>query len=444
MLHEGLTEFIISYIAGRRQVKLDSFDKDTAKRLSAVTEGERPELEVKISQDRCELERRYETRAWLTDAAKRAEQISLVTHAAKYTHGDSKSSSIFSNMGVNDGYLSTSTLIKPAVDAVGNAAALDIAKLLQTEIDDDSLLSCLQRGDYLVLKELSENDEQLALWIQGFSCALTTTQPMSHKLAKQVYVPVGDSYHLLNPLFSSSLAQALHQRIIALRFSEDSKAVWTARRDKKWHADPLVIFPQTAVMNFGGTKPQNISALNSSRGGRVWLLSSASPQWETQDKPPVALKTLFGQGPYERATRMLRRRLIQLLVSAGESNNYAIRQQRDRYIDELIDPLFNIAADIQRREWAGWTADEKCQLKPHQQLWLDPRRAKNDEAFFNEREKGDWQDAVANDFALWLNSHLRRAELKVGETERREWQTQPLFKRRLREMEQAIRRYRDE
>lgn len=444
MLHEGLTEFIISYIAERRQAKLDSFDKNTVKRLSAVTEDERPELEVKISQDRYELERRYETRAWLTDAAKRADQISLVTHPAKYTHGYSKSSSILSQTITKEGYLSSSTLNDPAMDIDGNSAVLDVGSLLQAKIGGDSLLSCLQRGDHLALKELSENDEQLALWIQGFSRALTTTRPMSHKLAKQVYVPVGDSYHLLNPLFSSSLAQALHQRMVALRFSEESKIIWKARHDKKWHADPLVIFPQTAVMNFGGTKPQNISALNSSRGGRVWLLSSASPQWETQDKPPVALKTLFGQGPYERATRMLRRRLIQLLVSAGENNNYAIRQQRDRYIDELIDPLFNIAADIQCREWAGWTADEKCQLKPHQQLWLDPWRAKYDEAFFNEREKGDWQDAVTDDFALWLNSHLRRAELKVGEAERREWQTQPLFKRRLREMEQAIRRYRDE
>lgn len=439
MSQTGLTGFVVEYIAKRRQTRLDTFDKDAAKRLN----GADATLESQILQERRELEQRYETRAWLTDAASRAGQISLVTHAAKFTHGDAKSSSIFTQTEAQDGYLSTSTLAKPAVDAVGNAAALDVAKLLQTEVDGDSLLDCLKRGDASPLTSLAENDAQLALWIDGFSRALTTKQPTSHKLAKQVYVPVGEGYHLLNPLFSSSLAQAMHQRMVALRFSEESKAVWQTRRDKKWHSQPLVVFPNTAVMNFGGTKPQNISALNSSRGGRVWLLSSSAPQWEIQDKAPVGIKTIFGQGPFERNTRQIRRRLTDLLIKTRGDKNEVIRRQCERYADQIIDMLFNVAADIQRRDWAGWTQSEKCQLKAHQKLWLDPWRAKIDASFFNERDKDEWQELVADDFALWLNSHLRRAELKVGQTERREWQTKPLFRRRLREMEQAIRRYHD-
>jgi len=439
MSQKGLTVFIERFINGRRQTKLEAFDKEAAKRLSADNS-----LESEILQQRRELELRYETRAWLTDAANRAGQISLVTHAAKYTHGDSKSSSIFSAVTAKDGYLSTASLAKPAADAVGNAAALDVAKLLQTETDGDSLLACLQRGDSSALAELAENDAQLAQWVEGFSRALTTKQPTSHKLAKQIYVPVAGGYHLLSPLFSSSLAQALHDRMVALRFSEENKAIWAARKNGAWHPQPLVMFPNLAVMNFGGTKPQNISALNSSRGGRVWLLPSTAPLWETLQKPPLKMKTIFGQGPFERTTRQIRRRLIHLLISTGSAKNYQIRQQRDRYIDELIDLLFNLAADIQREEWAGWTDDENCRLKAHQQLWLDPWRTKNDEAFRAERDKDNWQDAVADDFALWLNSHLRRADMAVGQTERHEWQTWPLFQRRLREMEQAIRSYRHE
>ena len=440
MTQKGLTEFIVSYISGRRQTKLDAFDKDAAKRLN----GADATVESLILQERRELELRYEIRAWLTDAASRAGQISLVTHAAKFTHGDAKSSSIFSETNADEGYLSTATLAKPAADAVGNAAALDVAKLLQTEVDGDSLLACLQRKEYSALAELAENDQQLAGWVEGFSRALTTKDPASHKLAKQVYFPVADGYHLLNPLFSSSLAQALHQRMVTLRFSEESKEIWKARREKKWHPQPLVMFPKTAVMNFGGTKPQNISALNSSRGGRVWLLASVPPQWEQQSNPPYGSKTLFGQGPFERSTRDIRRRLIALLIKTGDTKNHHIRRARDRYIDEIIDVLFSLAADIQREEWSAWTQSEKCQLKSHQQLWLDPWRAKIDEVFCLEREKDDWQDAVADDFALWLNSHLRRAELSVGKTEQREWQSKPLFRRRLHEMELAIRRSRHE
>lgn len=439
MSQKELSEFIVEYIGGRKQTKLDDFDKKAAKRLN----GADATLESQILQERRELEKRYETRAWLTHASNRVKQINLVTHPAKFTNGYSKSSSILSQARAAEGYLSTSTLANPAVDIDGNSAVLDVGKLLQTEIDGDSLWAYFQRGDYSPLKSLSENDEQLALWIEGFSRALTTKQPTSHKLAKQVYVPVGDGYHLLNPLFSSSLAQAIHQRMVALRFSEESKAVWLARRDKKWHSEPQVIFPNTATMKFGGSNQQNISGLNKERLGRVWLLSSSAPQWEIQDKAPVGIKTIFGQGPFERNTRQIRRRLTDLLIRTGDYNNVAIRRQRDSYMDEIIDILFNVAADIQRSDWAGWTQSEKCQLKAHQKLWLDPWRAKTDESFFNERDKDEWQELVADDFALWLNSHLRRAELKVGQTERREWQTKPLFRRRLREMEQAIRRYHD-
>ncbi|VFS89950.1 CRISPR type I-F/YPEST-associated protein Csy1 [Raoultella planticola] len=68
--------------------------------------------------------------------------------------------------------------------------------------------------------------------------------------------------------------------MVALRFGDDVKAIWKARRENTWHPRPLVLFPYSAEMHFGGTKPQNISWLNSVRGGRVWLLSAQPPQWE--------------------------------------------------------------------------------------------------------------------------------------------------------------------
>ena len=438
MAEKGLAAFIVDYIAGRRQVKLDEHDKKAAKNLLAVTDNERNAQHADLLLLRQELLQQYEPRTWLTSAAQRAGQINLVTHAAKYTHGYTKSSSFYSVMPDSEGYLTTATLDNAAVDAVGNAAALDVARLLQTEVEGDSLLACLQRGDTTALAELAEDESQLAAWVEGFSQALTIREPASHKLAKQIYFPVGEGYHLLNPLFSSSLAQALHQRMIALRFSEESKAIRKARRENRWHAKPLVWFPHSAVMKFGGTKPQNISALNSSRGGRAWLLSCASPQWERQHKPPLGSKSLFSTSIFDRNTRATRMRLIDLLNNASNDNNHRIRKARDRYIDEIIDILFSLAAEIQQT-WQGWTRHEECQMKCHQQLWLDPFRAYDDDAFRQERENSAWQEAVAEDFALWLNSHLRRAGLSVGKTEKGEWQSRPLFRRRLHDMEQALR-----
>ena len=108
-MKEGdLVSFLSTYIAGRRQTKLEAFDKEAAKRSDTDS--------ATLAAERRELELRYEPKAWLTDAAKRAGQINLVTHAAKFTHGDSKSSSIYSEAVALEGYLSTATLsgLEPA------------------------------------------------------------------------------------------------------------------------------------------------------------------------------------------------------------------------------------------------------------------------------------------------------------------------------------------
>nr|SAY46188.1 CRISPR-associated protein Csy1 [Serratia marcescens] len=440
MPQQGLASFIVTYIEGRREPKLEAFDKDAQKKLAAATEAEQGVLQQQLAQERRDLEQRYEVRAWLTDAAARAGQISLVTHAAKYTHSDAKGSSVYGEAEGDERYLSTATLSKPAVDAVGNAAALDVAKLLQTEHQGDSLLACLQRQDRSALAELAENAEQLEQWVLGFSQALINKQPSSHKLAKQIYFPVGDGYHLLSPLFSSSLAQALHDRLLHVRFSDETKEVNQARRAGQWHPQQLTYFPQTAVMNMGGTKPQNISYLNSARGGRVWLLPCTPPEWQSLDKPPYGCKSIFDRrGPFSYLVRGIVAQLRHFLLEVQErESTKEIRRRRQDYIDQIIDMLFNVAADIQREEWRGWSRNDNCELKPAQQLWLDPFRSMDDELFRAEREKDAWQVDIADDFAVWLNRQLSIEPMNMGMVERRDWRAAPLFRQRLRTLEDAL------
>ncbi|RLM16765.1 type I-F CRISPR-associated protein Csy1 [Gibbsiella quercinecans] len=253
-----------------------------------------------LAAERQGINDRYQVRAWLTDAASRAEQISLVTHALKFTHSDAKGSSVFSAAPVEESpeYLSTASLRQPAVDAVGNAAALDVAKLLQTEYGGDSLAAALQREDHAALAVLTDDPQQLTQWITGFKRALTDKQLSSHKLAKQIYFPLSDTaagsqYHLLSPLYSSSLAQALHQRITVARFSDEAKAIRQARKEQRWHDAIDVSYPNLAVQNMGGTKPQNISFLNSGRRGKSYLLPCAAPVWQSIAKPPLQHKSIF-------------------------------------------------------------------------------------------------------------------------------------------------------
>lgn len=425
---EALSAFIAEYIAGRRQTKLEAFDKEAAKRSDTDS--------ATLAAERRDIELRYEPKAWLTDAAKRAGQINLVTHAAKFTHGDSKSSSIYSEAVAREGYLSTAALSGLEPDVDGNAAVLDVAKLRNK--DGDSLLASLKRGDHAALAAFTNDTDQLDEWIAGFSRALTPGDLVSHKLAKQNYFPVDDDYHLLSPLFATSLVHAMHQKLMAFRFGDDVKAIWKARREKTWHPTPLTLFPDSAEMHFGGTKPQNISYLNSMRGGRVWLLSCQPPQWKKSVNPPTALRSLFSSGSqFDRRAKGIVQLLASLLTKTGDYTNFRIRDARDGYINALIDLLFDVAAQLQQEAWQNWTL--KCpELENNQKLWLDPWRTKTDEAFRLERDKDDWQSRVAMDFAVWLNVRLRKSVKELGRVEQHEWETQERFRTHLREMEKIL------
>ncbi|OCQ52111.1 CRISPR-associated protein Csy1 [Photorhabdus australis subsp. thailandensis] len=442
MNENGLSRFITDYIGSRKQSKLEVFDKEAEKKLAKLTSSEDITLvQQEIAEQRKALEEHYEVRSWLDDAANRAKQISLVTHALKFTHSDARGSSIFaasSNTTENIKYLSTATLYKPVIDSVGNAAALDIAKLLQTEYQEDSLVACLNRGNYSALAELAENEQQLERWVSGFRQALSDETLSSHKLAKQLYFPVNSEcgeYHLLSPLFSSSLAHAMHQRIAEARFGESSKEINKAKKEERWHSEVRVSYPNTAVQNIGGTKPQNISYLNSVRGGRAWLLSCSAPTWQSNIKLPKRRRSIFEQpGQFVRLSYRTVRSMRQYLFRV-QKHTEKIRQNRQVYVDEIIDILFNYVASVQDQvEFKGWSAD--CNLKRSQQLWLDPYRCQQDEIFKFEREGGDWKKEIADDFSLWLNNELRHERLEFGLTERNEWAS--VFKKRLREFEDEL------
>jgi CRISPR-associated protein Csy1 len=453
MPQERLSSFIVNYISERKQPKREALEKEEAKALAGL---ESPVEQTAIKNDfasrYAEIEKKYEVHNWLTDAARRAGQISLVTHALKFTHGYAKGSSIYNPSADKElSYLCSASLKKPVLDAVGNAASLAIVKMLQTEHQGDSLLACLIRNDTSALAALADNEQQLTEWVEGFKQVLSSLEPVSHKLAKQIYFPVGDEqYHLLSPLFSTSLAHALHEYIVAARFSEEAKEVNAAFKNKSWHSQPRISYLNTAVQTFGGTKPQNISYLNSVRGGKVRLLSCAAPVWQNISKPPLKHKSVFHSGSeFSRMAYASVGRLKHYLLSVyDKESTFEIRQQRESFVDEIIDILFNYVAGVHQFENPGWSAENECELKRSQQLWLDPLRSKTDETFGFEREAGDWKKEIARDFGHWLSQQLslsaspgqthRSPRLALADTERRYFSTAALFKKRLREMEQAV------
>ena len=91
----NLSPIVKEYIQRRHDDKLEKLDKAEIKAVSVAQKaGEQTDQLIQsFAEKKTFLLEEHKPEAWLTDAARRAAQISLVTHAAKFSHSDSRASS---------------------------------------------------------------------------------------------------------------------------------------------------------------------------------------------------------------------------------------------------------------------------------------------------------------------------------------------------------------
>ena len=373
---------------------------------------------------RQKLREKHQPAAWIADAAHRVKQIRLVTHAIKYSHPDARGSGLCSEgcEAAGEGLVGTHTLGKQkSMDVIGNAASLDVYKFLSLEVEGVPLWQLARGLDAVLIAALPGSAEENRAWVESFATLTEEDlKPASHPLAKQVYWPLGKSeYHLLQPLFPTSLVQGVYDILRRERFSEETKAAREAKRDGKPHTQGFSDWPKLLIQKFGGTKPQNISQLNSERHGEAWLLPSLPPSWRQMGvRPPLYTNTIFERLPnkFDRKAGELGR----YLALVRDWNNIDIRDGRARRVFEIIDDLIHFGYSFMDELSAGWSADEDCKLDNVERYWLDPNR--DDEDFQQQRNFTDWPRDIADRFGKWLNSRLhKRHRLPVGDREHREW-----------------------
>ncbi len=399
---------ITTFLHGRRDTKRDKLATDD------------PKYEMLMEQ--------FSWVNWIDNAAKRVTQIQAVTHSLKAIHPDARGTNLychpkqlFHHAEVGSHVLGENF----AGDVVGNAAALDVYKLLGLSVDGQSLLDWMLADDADLKAALSDDPVQAENWIKAFTTLVHPRSGMaSHTRAKQLYWLTGDDpcedsdYHILAPLYASSLAHAVFQTINHDRFSEETKAARKARWNNEDHDTGYAEYPDLAVQKLGGTKPQNISQLNSERGGNNYLLSSLPPQWQTSAiRLPWHVDSIFPTFGAQKSVRELVRGLRQFLESQPEPT-LETRNRIEEITDTLIDELVGYARSLQ--DTSEWTLDDRCELVDVEQLWLDPGRTHRDDEFRMRWQQLDWPIEIGRRFGNWLNQRLD-GQLPLGEIQQRHW-----------------------
>lgn len=387
----------------------------------------------KLAEDdpkRAELQAQYQPAVWLEDAARRVGQIQAVTHSLKPIHPEAKGSSLYREPSSLSPLTELGSHALGAdfdPDVVGNAAALDVYKFLKLTHQGQSLLSLATQSDADLGAALSDDPTQAAGWMAAFAgLSGARGRFSSHTLAKQLYWLVGEdphddaSYHLLAPLYPTSLVHRVYQTLQNDRFGDDAKAARDARKAGHWHERPVREYPNLAIQKLGGTKPQNISQLNSERRGDNLLLASLPPVWRSPEvRPLLGTASLFKVFRHRPEVRRLTRQLGSFLRGDPVSN-LATRTQRDEWVELILEELMLFTAEQQTLE-PGWTADPQCDLPATHRAWLDPDGV--------DKTPPNLIDELAHDFANWLNHELRDP-LPMGDDEYLHWrkQARELFK----------------
>lgn len=408
-----------------------AIDAFLQERLQAKLDKLKPDEDAQ----RADLIAQHQRDTWLESAAKRVQQIQAVTHSLKPIHPDARGTTLYVQPSSMEplaelGSHALGTAFTP--DVVGNAAALDVYKLLKLEVAGVSLLAALQASLSDALQALHADPQKAQAWRDAF-VGLTSAREgkaSSHERAKQLYWLAGNdpsddaAYHLLAPLYATSLAHAVYGQLQEDRFGEANKAARQARRDGNAHEGVHHEYRDLAVQKMGGTKPQNVSQLNSERGGTNYLLASLPPPaWKPSPLYlPVhsnsAFDRAFGARP---AVRKTVKASLAFLLTDPEPNRHT-RQKVDDFVDRLVDEVVIYAGELQSQP-AGWSLDERYDdLALPEKLWLDPQRAEMPEEgdFAGQWLCMDWPAAIGKRFATWLNAELQ-GKLSVGDAEIRQW-----------------------
>ncbi|MBY7907034.1 type I-F CRISPR-associated protein Csy1 [Vibrio fluvialis] len=366
--------------------------------------------DAEVLEKQQECEQNFLLDNWLSDAAKRAGQISVASHPCTFSHPSARknkngyvSSIIAKNKPRIDGFLRSGN-VSVEQDALGNAAALDVYKFLSLEMRDQrSLLVHIEQESDLARQLLDIPSCEYQALRDGFLKMIDSDQAsVSSSKIKQVYFPIADGeYHLLSLLTHSGHLFELRKRLDALRFGDAVKEARECKKTNHFHpAGYQEIFGLTTI-GFGGTKPQNISVLNNQNAGKAHLLVSIPPELTPRD---IRLpRTDFFK---ESFTAWQAKEVLEALhrLFQTDYNNVNLRDGRDyriqQYVDLVIEKMWQVRLFLE-----AYSGELSSALPLEQKIWLYPEFADL------RHQEDEWLDKIIRHIARGLINHYSRSKV---------------------------------
>lgn len=338
---------------------------------------------------------------WFDAMVMHMNECHLASHVGKFTNPDIKTT-VCSHSKKVAGYVTTggSTC---SLDILIPAQYLGSASLLLSPVTPDkNVLEAVITRD----KELEKELELLSLPIEKLQKKVQEMLEDSQKEPeatdthlRQVYFPIAEGkYHLLSVMPSSSLALEMYQRIRAI----NGHKIDCCNKKSENYGKPCEEVTGLTMIGFGGSKPLNISALNSRCGGKTYLLSSLPPSLPAR-KIRLPKSDFFRESIWYKQQSSALYRLHAYMKQ--DRNTIEIRQAIHDLVDEMISAVLFAAYQI-RAEKIGWNEEEAySQLPTAQKIWLD-------DAYAEERKETSWSDDISSSFARWV---IRSYEKLLGE-----------------------------
>ena len=375
-----------------------------------------------IQEKQLECEKLFFPESWLPNAAKRAGQISMSTHPCTFSHPSARKNKngyatpvVADAKKSADGYLRSDN-VTAEIDALGNAAAIDVYKFLTLEMaDSKKLMAHIQEDSAIAVSLLTIQTESYEALKNGFLEIVKTDEhsdTVTSAKIKQVYFPVNDSYHQLSMLTNSGIIFELRRRVDEIRFSDEAKELREKKRNNTYSEKKFVEIFNLTTIGFGGTKPQNISVLNNQNSGKAHLLMSAPPTLQKRDIN-FPRQNFFKESFHYYEYRDVFDALHNLFKT--DYNNKRIREGRDYRLQDLMDRIIDKMWAV-RAVCTEQYRPEDSQLRPHQKIWL------REEFQYTREEEDAWLDKLCKEISIWViktyEKLLGKQAIKLGESER--------------------------